>query len=69
MDKQLNLISPKQLQQMLNETLDCPIGINKVYSLVHKRGFPSIKIGGKYYVFKNKVFEWFESQPKNISVS
>ena len=53
---------------MLNESLDCPIGINRVYSLIHKRGFPSIKIGGKYYVFKDRVEGWFLSQPKEVSV-
>jgi hypothetical protein len=65
---ELNLISPKQLYNMLNESLDCPIGINRVYSLIHKRGFPSIKIGGKYYVFKDRVEGWFLSQPKEVSV-
>lgn len=39
-----------------------PIGINKIYGLVKQPGFPSLKIGGKYYVMIDKVNEWMENQ-------
>ena len=36
----------------------------KAYSLVKLRNFPSIKIGKRYYVNKDKVHEWISTQSK-----
>lgn len=55
------LISPKQFYERINKTLDEPIGINTIYRMVKQPGFPSVKLGGRYYVIENKVKEWLEA--------
>lgn len=38
----------------------CAIGLSRdvSYSLMHAKGFPAIKIGGKYYVSKTAFIKW-----------
>ncbi len=55
------LISPKQLYTRINRDLDEPIGLTTVYKLVKEKDFPSVKIGGRFYVIENKVEEWLQS--------
>lgn len=40
------------------------ISTEKAYNLVKLRNFPSIKIGKRYYVNKDKVHEWISAQSK-----
>ncbi len=56
-----SLISPRQLYNRLNRDLDEPIGLSTVYKLVKEKDFPSVKIGGRFYVIENKVEEWLQS--------
>ena len=55
------LISPKQLYIRINRDLDEPIGLSTVYKLVKEKDFPSVKIGGRFYVIEDKVSEWLQS--------
>ena len=60
----LRLISPKQFYEMINERLDTPMGLRSVYALIKRRSFPSVKIGGRYYVIESKVEEWLVNQSR-----
>ena len=55
------LISPRQFYNRINRELDEPIGLTTVYQLVKQKDFPSIKIGGRFFVIENKVEEWLQS--------
>ena len=46
------LLDVKQLKHKLNVSRDT------AYSLVHAKGFPSIKIGGRYYVSEEALKKW-----------
>lgn len=36
------------------------IGRDKAYALMHASGFPSIKIGGRYFVSQKELKNWLE---------
>ncbi len=55
------LISPKQLYNRINSELDEPIGLSTIYKLVKQKDFPSVKIGGRFFVIEEKVSEWLQS--------
>ncbi len=55
------LISPKQFYDRINQTLDEPIGISSVYKMVKQSGFPSVKIGGRFFVIEDRIPEWLQS--------
>ena len=38
------------------------IGTNKIYAMIKEPGFPSVKIGGRFYVLADKLDEWLEQQ-------
>ena len=40
------------------------ISTEKAYELARLRNFPSIKVGKRYYVNKDKVHEWISAQSK-----
>lgn len=46
------LLDVKQLRHKLNVSRDT------AYSLVHAKGFPAIKIGGRYYVSEEALKKW-----------
>ena len=46
------LLAVKQLRNRLNVSRD------RAYSLVHAKGFPAIKIGGRYYVSEEALKKW-----------
>ena len=46
------LLTVKELQQLLK------IGRDKAYCLMHAKSFPSVKIGGRYYVQEQALQEW-----------
>lgn len=35
------------------------IGVNKSYEIVHKKGFPKVKIGRKILIIRDKVDDFF----------
>lgn len=55
------LISPRQLYDRINRELDEPIGLSTIYKLVKQKDFPSVKIGGRFFVIEDKVSEWLQS--------
>ena len=48
------LLTVKELASTLN------MGRDKAYALMHAKGFPSIKIGGRYYVSSSALERWIE---------
>lgn len=48
------LLSTKELQTELG------IGRDRAYGLMHASGFPSIKIGGRYYVAPEELQKWIQ---------
>lgn len=52
--RQLNplLLNVRDLQVLLQ------IGRDKAYALMHSKGFPAIKIGGRYYVSQEELKKW-----------
>lgn len=52
------LISPMETRSVLG------VGRNEIYKLCNTKGFPSFKIGSKYYINKNKLQEWADKQCK-----
>lgn len=46
------LLDVKQLRNRLNVSRDT------AYALVHAKGFPSMKIGGRYYVSEEALKKW-----------
>lgn len=46
------LLTVKDLQELLK------IGRDTAYALMHSAGFPSIRIGGRYYVNKEELTKW-----------
>ena len=49
-----------QEEQRANN-LDEPIGLTTIYKLVKEKDFPSVKIGGRFFVIEDKVSEWLQS--------
>ena len=62
MSKFPQLMSVPEFIEMFNESVTNSIGVNKLYALVRERDFPSVKIGGRYYVLVDKVNEWLEAK-------
>ena len=50
----MNLLTVKDLQKELK------LGRDTAYALMHAKGFPSIKIGGRYYVSNDALIRWLE---------
>lgn len=55
-----NLMSVQDFADQM--TKNVPIGANKIYRMVKEPGFPSVKLGGRYYVLVDKVNEWLEKK-------
>lgn len=51
-------LSANQLAQVLG------ISRANAYTLMHSKGFPTIQIGKRMVVPKNKLIEWMETQTK-----
>lgn len=52
------LISPMKAKSRLG------VGRNEIYNLCKKKGFPSFKMGNKYYINAEKLQEWADKQCK-----
>lgn len=50
------LMSVKEFREYLH------ISHEKAYQLVKMRSFPSIRIGNRYYVNKERLIQWLEKQ-------
>ncbi|WP_195973135.1 helix-turn-helix domain-containing protein [Clostridium thermobutyricum] len=46
------LITPKEAKGLLG------VGTNAIYDLCKDKNFPSVYIGGRIYINKNKLQEW-----------
>ncbi len=60
MDTIQNLMSVQDFAEQM--TKHVAIGSNKIYSMIKEPGFPSIKLGGRYYVLVDKVNDWLEKR-------
>lgn len=54
-DNQL-LLTPMQAKNIL------AVGKNEIYNLCKTKDFPAFRIGSKYYINKQKLQEWVDSQ-------
>lgn len=52
----MKMLNVKEMQEILR------IGRDKAYALMHSRAFPSIKIGGRYFVEAEALEEWLQKQ-------
>lgn len=52
------LLTPVQAKELLG------VGKNEIYKLCKTKGFPSFKIGSKYYINRDKLQEWADNQCK-----
>lgn len=48
------LLQVKDLQK------DLKIGRDTAYALMHSEGFPSMKLGGRYYVEQEELKKWLQ---------
>lgn len=48
------LLTVKDLINLLN------VGRDTAYALMHSKGFPSMKIGGRYYVARDELQKWLD---------
>jgi len=55
-----NLMSVQEFAEQMTKNVS--IGKNKIYALVKEPGFPSFKMGSRYYVLVDKVNEWLEKR-------
>ncbi|MBR2455150.1 MAG: helix-turn-helix domain-containing protein [Clostridia bacterium] len=53
-DLTTELLTAKELKKVMR------CGINRAYDLLRSPAFPSIKIGGRYYVTVSALKEWLE---------
>lgn len=54
----------KTLPQLFTVKDMCEMGFSRdvAYCLMHAHGFPSMKIGGKFYVTKTALEKWLNKQ-------
>lgn len=52
------LLTPTEARQLLG------VGRTEIYNLCRSKGFPSFKIGSKYYINKDKLQSWCDSKCK-----
>lgn len=48
----MTLLTVQETQSLLR------LGRDKTYALMHSKGFPSVKIGGRYFVEEEALKEW-----------
>lgn len=52
----MNLLTVQETQSLLK------MGRDKTYALMRSKGFPSIKIGGRFFVEEEALAEWLKKQ-------
>ena len=60
MSKFPQLMSVPEFIEQFNESINGSVGANKIYALIREKGFPSVKIGGRYYILADRIVEWLE---------
>ena len=59
----LKVLTVKELSGILN------IGLSKAYTLMRSKAFPSYRLGGKYYITDEALFDWLrKAQGKTINL-
>ena len=48
----------------IQEAFGC--GKNQAYEIIHINGFPSFKIGRRYYVYQKAFHEWLERNQEKV---
>ncbi len=61
-----NIVTPKAFYNMINKDGTVIIGLDKIYNLVRRKDFPSLRIGGRYYILVDKVDEWLNKQAEKF---
>lgn len=58
------VVEKNDLPQLLTVKELCEMGFSRdvSYCLMHAHGFPSMKIGGKFYVTKSALLKWLSKQ-------
>jgi len=51
-----NIMGAKDISNYLR------VNVNKAYDLFHREDFPSMKLGNRYIIPKNKFLEWLNNQ-------
>jgi excisionase family DNA binding protein len=41
-------------------------GKNQAYEIIHANGFPSFKIGRRYYIYQKAFAEWLEKNQNKV---
>lgn len=57
------LMSVKELMKYFSCSKD------KAYSMIKSKTFPSMQIGSRWYIVKNRLPEWIEKQTKKSTYS
>ena len=55
----MNYLAPKDVKGLFPA-----LGKNKIYQLMHDNTFPSIKLGGRYYVKRDDLEDWLKKQTR-----
>lgn len=56
-----NLLAAKDVKKYLK------CGNEKLYKLLKQKTFPSLRIGGKWYIIEDKFIDWMELQTKKAN--
>lgn len=51
-----NIMAAKDISNYLR------VNVNKAYELFHREDFPSLKLGGRYIIPREKFLEWLDKQ-------
>ena len=51
-----NILTVKELAEFIN------INLNRAYQLAHRADFPSLRIGRKIMISRNKLLEWIDEK-------
>ncbi len=68
MNQVQELLSVNDFVHRLNQNTSRPIGRNMVYEMIQEPGFPSIKIGRRWFVLAAKVNEWLEQKAGSLEI-
>ena len=51
-----NILTVKELAEFMN------INLNRAYQLKHRADFPSLRLGRKIVISRNKLFQWIDEK-------
>ena len=67
MNQVQELLTVNDFVRRLNENTSRPIGRNMVYEMIQEPGFPSVKIGRRWFVLAEKVNEWLDQKAGDLA--